>query len=150
MITKEIPIPADNDGFVLLRCNLCGEFFKLRPGDMQADEVINICCPVCGLISDNYLTEDVIELAINIATNIANDLLYDALKQMKRNFKGGLVSLEISKKSNREIESPIFSGIEALEIQKYKCCKKHAKIKPLVKLFGSYCPYCGVKYYEFE
>lgn len=146
MIVKEIAIPADNDGFALLQCNLCGEFFKLKPSDVQSDEVLNIWCPVCGLISDGYFTQDVIDLALKMATNIANDLLFDSLKDMQKRFNGGFISMKISKKPDREIESPIVSGIEALEIQKYKCCKKQAKIKPLVKIFGSYCPYCGVKY----
>lgn len=150
MIVKQIEIPADNEGFALLQCNLCGEFFKLKPSDVQSDEVLNIWCPVCGLISDGYLTQDVVDLALKMATNIANDLLFDSLKDIQRNFKGGFISMKISKKPDKEIESPILSGIEALEIQKYKCCKKQAKIKPLVKIFGSYCPYCGVKYDEFE
>lgn len=150
MIVKEIAIPADNDGFALLQCNLCGEFFKLKPSDVQSDEVLNIWCPVCGLISDGYFTQDVIDLALKMATNIANDLLFDSLKDMQKRFNSGFISMKISKKPDREIESPIVSGIEALEIQKYKCCKKQAKIKPLVKIFGSYCPYCGVKYDEFE
>ena len=150
MIVKEIAIPAENDGFALLQCNLCGEFFKLKPSDVQSDEVLNIWCPVCGLISDRYFTQDVIDLALKMATNIANDLLFDSLKDMQKRFNGGFISMKISKKPDREIESPIVSGIEALEIQKYKCCKKQAKIKPLVKIFGSYCPYCGVKYDEFE
>lgn len=146
MIIKEINIPSDNDGFVLLQCSLCGEFFKLKPNDIQSDETLNIWCPVCGLISDSYLTQDVIDLALKMATNIVNDLLFDSLKEMQKNFNGGFISMKISKKPYREIESPIVSGIEALEVQKYKCCKKQAKIKPLVKIFGSYCPYCGVKY----
>ena len=150
MIVKQIEIPVDNEGFALLQCNLCGEFFKLKPIDVQSDEVLNIWCPVCGLISDSYLTQDVIDLALKMATNIANDLLFDSLKDMQMNFNAGFISMKISKKPDKEIESPILSGIEALEIQKYKCCKKHAKIKPLVKIFGSYCPYCGVKYDEFE
>ena len=150
MIVKEIAIPADNDGFALLQCNLCGEFFKLKPSDVQSDEVLNIWCPVCGLISDGYFTQDVIDLALKMATNIANELLFNSLKDMQKRFNGGFISMKISKKPDREIESPIVSGIEALEIQKYKCCKKQAKIKLLVKIFGSYCPYCGVKYDEFE
>lgn len=150
MITREIAIPADNDGFVLLQCNLCGEFFKLNPSEMQGDEVINIWCPVCGLISESYLTQEVIELALKIATNIADDLVFDFLNETSCRMKGGLVSLKVGKKPKKQIESPIVSGIEALEIQKYKCCKKQAKIKPLVKIFGTYCPYCGVKYDEFK
>ena len=58
-----ILIPTDDDGFVLLRCPKCGEYFKLFSEDMQREEVLDIHCPQCGLISENYITDDVIELA---------------------------------------------------------------------------------------
>lgn len=150
VITKDISIPTDNDGFVLLKCNLCGEFFKLKPHEMEADDVINIWCPACGLISESYLTEDVIQLALKMAKNITHDLLFDAMKELERKSKGGFISFKAGKKPSEETENPIISGIEALEIQKYRCCKKQAKIKPLVKMVGSYCPYCGVNYDEFK
>ena len=85
-----------------------------------------------------------------MATNILNDLTFDYLNKTSLSMNDGLVSLKVSKKPKKQIESPIVSGIEALEMQKYKCCKKQAKIKPLAKIFGTYCPYCGVKYDEFE
>lgn len=39
--------------------------------DIQSDEVIDIHCPLCGLISDNYFTEDVIESGIVIRSTAA-------------------------------------------------------------------------------
>ena len=30
-IIGEISIPADDQGFVLMQCPLCGEFFKIKP-----------------------------------------------------------------------------------------------------------------------
>ena len=33
-IEMEITIPADNEGFVLFQCPLCGEFFKVNPTDV--------------------------------------------------------------------------------------------------------------------
>ncbi|QXM06961.1 TFIIB-type zinc ribbon-containing protein [Crassaminicella indica] len=149
-IQMEISIPADNDGFVLLQCPLCGEFFKLKPRDMEEDNVIEIWCPCCGLRSENYFTEDVIELAMKMGTNIAMDRIFDEMKKWEKQFKGCGVSFNAGKRPPKEIETPIVSGIEALEMQKYKCCKKEAKIKPLIKMCGSYCPYCGVMYDEFE
>ncbi len=41
-VQMEISVPTDNDGFVLLRCSLCGEFFKMKPSEMEADDVIEI------------------------------------------------------------------------------------------------------------
>ncbi|MDB1940085.1 TFIIB-type zinc ribbon-containing protein [Clostridium tertium] len=150
VINKEISIPNDNDGFVLLRCPQCGEFFKLRPNELQAEDVINIWCPSCGLISESYLTMDIIELAMNMAKNMAFDTVFNEFKRMERSFKGSGFSFKANKKPNREAENPIVAGIEAMEIEKYKCCKREAKIKPLVKLCGSFCPYCGVRYDEFK
>lgn len=150
VINKEISIPNDNDGFALLRCPHCGEFFKLRPNEIQSEDVINIWCPSCGLISDNYLTMDVIELSMKMAKNIAFDIVFNEFKKMERNFKGSGFSFKAGKKPDIEIENPIVAGIEAMEIEKYKCCKREAKIKPLVKLCGSFCPYCGVRYDEFK
>ncbi len=82
--TIEISIPADNDGFVLLQCSHCGEFFKLSVSDCEDDNILNVYCPSCGLISDSYITEDVKELALAIAENYAMDELYDAFKNLER------------------------------------------------------------------
>lgn len=140
--TFEITIPADNDGFVLLQCPLCGEFFKLRTSECQADDVIEIHCPSCGLVSDNYFTDDVISFAETISLNYALDKIYESFSGIKGN---KYVSFKANKPKHKE-EYPIKLGIEALEVQKYLCCKREAKIKELYKMCGSYCPYCGVRY----
>lgn len=143
-IVMNISIPADNDGFVLFQCPLCGEFFKLTSSDVQADDMIEIWCPCCGLKSKNYLTEDVIELAMKMAENVAMDMIFTEMKKWERQFKGSGLIFKAGKKPKQKTENPIISGIEALEIQKYDCCKRQAKVKPIVKLIGSYCPFCGV------
>ena len=149
-IQMQITIPNDNDGFVLIKCKLCGGFFKLRPSEMQDDNVVNIWCPTCGLISDNYINEDVIDLSIRICKNLAMDNIYKEIKKLERSFKGNGVSLKLNSNIKKEAEIPLIAGIKALEIQKYKCCKREAKINPLIKECGSYCPYCGVIYDEIK
>lgn len=149
-IHREISIPTDNDGFVLLKCPYCGDFFKLRPSEVEAEDVIEIWCPYCGLKGENYLTEDVIELALKMGKNIAMDIFFEEFKKMERKSKGNNISFKVNKKPDREVETPIIAGIEALDIEKYMCCKKQAKINPLMKICGSYCPYCGVKCDEFK
>lgn len=145
-INMKITIPADNDGFVLLQCSLCGQFFKLKAGDIESDDVIEIWCPNCGLKSDAYFTEDVLELATKISENIAMDMLFNEVKRWERQFKGKGLTFKAGKKPKPKIENQIIAGIEALEVQKYNCCNREAKIKPIVKLSGSYCPFCGVNY----
>ncbi len=52
-IIGEVSIPADDQGFVLMQCPLCGEFFKIKPEDYHAEDVIEIWCPSCGLKAEN-------------------------------------------------------------------------------------------------
>ena len=42
IVTFEIAIPSDNDGYVLLHCEYCGEYFKCAPHDMESDEILHI------------------------------------------------------------------------------------------------------------
>ena len=149
-IQMKITIPTDDDGYVLLQCEHCGTYFKGTPSDIQDDGVLNIYCPSCGLISDNYITEDVIELAEKMAKNIMNDMIYDMFKDLERHSKHSVLKFKAGKRPKHETEEPIRSGIEALEICTFPCCKRTAKIKPMLKMTGAYCPFCGVKNYEVE
>lgn len=149
-ISFEITIPADNDGYILLQCGRCGEFFKIPAEDCENDEILNIYCPGCGLISERYITEDVLELAQAIAENYAMDTIYDIFKDMEKETKNSFLQFKAGNKPRHKDENPIRSGIEALNITEFGCCRKLAKIKPMLKITGCYCPFCGVKEYEVE
>ena len=140
----EISIPTDQDGFVLLKCSLCGELFKVIPSELESEDVIYIWCPFCGLIIENCLTDDVVNLALKIGENELVDRVFDEMKKMERMFGGSsIISFEVESKPSRQVEDPIKTSIDVLEIQNYKCCNRKAKINPIVKTCGSYCPYCG-------
>lgn len=79
-INMTISIPTD-DGYVLLQCEHCGTYFKATPSDLKDDGVLHIFCPSCGLISVNYITEDVLELAVKMVTNAVNDMIYNEFKK---------------------------------------------------------------------
>ena len=149
-INMTISIPTDDDGYVLLQCEHCGTYFKATPSDLKDDGVLHIFCPGCGLISVNYITEDVLELAVKMVTNAVNDMIYNEFKKMERHSKKGIITFKAGKRPKHENEDPIHSGIEAMEICNFPCCKRTAKIKPLLKMTGAYCPFCGVKNYEIE
>lgn len=146
----EIPIPTDDLGYVLLQCSHCGTLFKATPEDIMDDRVLTLFCPSCGLTSDNYITEDVLELAITMGQNRAVDMIYDELKRMEKKFKKGPFTIKAGKRPKHTYESPIQSGINALEVTTFRCCKRKAKVKPMLKITGCYCPFCGVKNYEVE
>lgn len=145
-----IAIPSDDDGYILLQCEHCGEYFKVTANDIQDDRVLNIYCPACGLESDSYITEDVIELAEAMATNYAQDLIYDELKKLEKQTGRSPIQFKIKSKPEYLYENPVRSEIEALQIVSFPCCHRRAKIKPLLKMSGCCCPFCGVKIYDFE
>ena len=45
-INMTISIPTDADGYVLLRCEHCGTYFKGTPSDLKDDGVLHIFCPL--------------------------------------------------------------------------------------------------------
>lgn len=145
-----ISIPCDDDGYVLLQCEHCGDLFKATPSDIESDEILHIFCPSCGLTSENYLTEDILELAQKKVSNYVQDLLYNAFKDLERHSKKSPITFKAGPKPKHEPEDPIRSRIEALQITYFPCCSRSAKIKPLLRMTGCYCPFCGVKNYDLE
>lgn len=148
--TFEVSIPTDQDGYILLKCNFCGTLFKITADDYNDESSIRLYCPSCGLVSDNYLTEDVIELASVKLENYAIDLIYDAFKSIERKTKHSIIQVNAGKRPDHKEENHIKTGVDCLTIIDFRCCNKSAKIKPLLKMTGCYCPFCGVKDYETE
>lgn len=137
-----ISIPTDDDGFVLLRCPKCGEYFKLPSDDIQSEEVLDIHCPQCGLISENYITDDVIELAQTKAINHLLDDFYGEMKKLERKTRNSFVKIKANIPKKEE-EIPIRSTIDSMEIVDFECCERQAKLRYLLDYCGCYCPYCG-------
>ena len=115
-IHMTISIPTDDEGYVLLKCEHCGTFFKGTPSDVQDDGVLRIFCPSCGLVSDSYITDDVLELAMNMTKNIMNDMIHDMFKDLERHSKKSALKFKAGRRPPHESEDPIRSGIEALEL----------------------------------
>ena len=149
-LVREISTPSDNDGYALLQCHFCGEYFKITPADYKDDSVLNIHCPSCGLSSENYTTEDVLELAKAMGRNMARDMVYNEMKKLGKQFSKGAISFKVGRKPMSESENPIMVGIDNLMITEFSCCKRTAKIEPILKISGCCCPFCGVKNFELE
>lgn len=149
VVAREIPIPSDEDGYVLLQCEHCNSFFKITPSDFEDDEVLSIHCPFCGLISDSYITDDVRELAMTMANNMANEMIHNMFKDLERSLSNNkFVKFKAGKKRQDEYESPIRSITDSLTVKEYSCCHRKAKISKLMKMSVSYCPFCGVIDFE--
>ena len=137
-----VSIPTDDEGFVLLRCPKCGEYFKIISQDVDSNEVIEIQCPLCGLVSDSYWTDDVVELAQVKALNMALESFYGEMKKLERKTRNSFIKVKADKLEQNE-ELPIKSSVDSMEIVDLKCCNKTIKIRQLLKFCGCYCPYCG-------
>ena len=48
------------------------------------DSVFEIHCPSCGIVSDNYVTDDVLELGMQMVENYANDLIEKEFKKFAK------------------------------------------------------------------
>lgn len=145
----KINIPADDDGYVLLKCQYCGNFFKIIPADIDDERLLNIYCPSCGLVSSSYLTDDVYNLVDAKVTNFANDIIDDFINKIER-MSNKNMTIKGTNKPKKVYEKPIRPIIDTLEIARFNCCNRSAKIKPLLKFTGCYCPFCGVKNDEIE
>ena len=145
----EVEIPIDEDGFVLLQCHLCGEYFKLQADDIKDESNINIWCPYCGLNGDNYVSEDVLDLALKKVQNTVDEMIYNTFKDFEKKCKNNkFINFKAGKKPIPEEISPIKVKVDRLELKKYNCCNTIAKIKPLSVESGSCCPICGGINYE--
>ena len=145
----KISIPTDNEGFVLLQCSFCGEYFKLLGSDVNREDTLNIWCPYCGLNGRNFAPEEAEYNVIKVAKNEINELIYNMFKDIEReNRNNKNITFKCGKSPEKEIVSPIKVRVDNLEIKQFKCCGTVAKIKPLSIGCGSYCPRCGGIDYE--
>lgn len=144
-MNMSLAIPTDDEGYILLKCQLCGEFFKITSDDMNSDDVHGLCCPYCGIESEDYWTDDVKELIeIKLHNAAEEELIFNELKKMERQFNKGLFTLKAGKKPTPVHENLLIAGVDNLVEKEYVCCKKKAKIEETVSESISYCPFCGV------
>ena len=143
-IKIEIPIPCDEDGFVHLKCNICGEKFMLETDDIEDDATIDIWCPNCGLKLTECWADDVMELAMRKTNNYIADVLNDFSKDLEKSFKNNKsIKFKADKPIKKDIELPIGRKITAFEMFYFKCCDQSAKISVQQIFTGCYCPFCG-------
>lgn len=139
-----IEMPCDEDGFVLLQCPQCGEFFKLRPSDYESDDVLEASCPACGIASDNYLTEDVIDLAMVIVKNKAFKAIHKEMKDIERQTRNKAVSFKAGRPPRPDDEPVLQPSIDALAVATCKHCGMQSKVSHLLSMSMYVCPLCGV------
>lgn len=143
-IKFEISVPSDEEGYVLLKCPSCGEKFMLTVEDIEDESTVDIWCLNCGLTHDNYLDDDIYELAERIVKNQVAEMLNNFSNSLEKNFRNSKnIKFEQGKEIKKEAELLIGRKTGDYQEKKYLCCFKTAKISSIKNFEGSYCPFCG-------
>ncbi len=143
----KITVPSDNDGFITLQCPFCDDRFKLTVADFEREDIIEICCPYCGLRHqhNHFLTDEVIEQANIIVANYAKSIINKWAKDSERRFRSNKhIKFKAGKPLKMDKEKTLFEK-EELETYNLKCCQITVKTRPLSQVIGVYCPCCGVR-----
>lgn len=142
--TFTISIPADNDGFATMRCPFCGEFFKVGVDDYEADDVLDLWCPCCGLTADCFLPPEVLELAEAMVLNrFKADLSKEFAKIGNSTSSNAILSFSIDASFAKERERNLIPSVDAYESTICSHCGRTTKVKPLMQYIGSFCAFCG-------
>jgi hypothetical protein len=76
--SMSISIPADQEGFIGLRCPHCEGYFKGLAADLNELEESSLTCALCGLSHDRsgfFLTPEINEVVQAEAHNLMAELL---------------------------------------------------------------------------
>lgn len=140
----KINIPTDSEGYYSLECPHCKERFKALAGDINAEDILELFCPSCGLVgnSSSFFPKDVIEHAESLVLNFMQQEIFKSFKQTSRKVKGSGVTIKTKKP--KEEAPKLLTEDEDLEIVDLFCCDKTIKVNLNHKVSNVYCPFCGV------
>lgn len=81
-ISFSINIPTDSDGYFNLCCPYCKNDFKIHGAEFNETEIVDIYCPVCGLIAEfnSFYTDKVKSKVRSIAKIMLKILFIKYLK----------------------------------------------------------------------
>ncbi|MGE7023346.1 hypothetical protein [Solibacillus cecembensis] len=146
-VSFSISIPTDSDGYFNSCCPYCKNHFKILGSEFKETEVVDIYCPVCGLIAEfnSFYTDKVINKVHSIAKDYAEDLIYQMFKDLERKNRGNkFVKIKAGKRPTTD-ESELYEPDNHLVVVKKICCDSHFKVTELDKWLIPYCIYCGGK-----
>lgn len=143
----KLSIPADSDGYVNFQCPYCDNTFKLHAGECQEDDIMELFCPLCGLVDEPsaFLNDEIVQLAMDKVTNMVVDKINDFSNNLERLFRGNSIIKVKTAKMDKKGEKEVFEVDSEEVIVELPCCNRHLKVKFSTKESGVICPYCGVR-----
>lgn len=139
-----ISIPLDEEGYMLLQCPRCGEFFKVPSEDYEAEDVEDLWCPMCGIKSDSFWPDEVIELAkAKVLNQVSGDFSSELAKIGRTTSRQSLIQMTVSSHFTEEREGDVLPSVDAFQMATCGFCGRKEKLKPLPKYIGAFCAFCG-------
>lgn len=148
----KLEIPLDDEGFIELECDYCGNRFRMYADDFESEEHLHFFCPVCGLVNDtsSFLCPEVIDHMHSIIENYIQKEISHAFDNAFRNQnQNGFLRFSVTGPEKIPIKE-LYAPSEDFEKAHCQCCDIDFKIKYLDKEIGVYCPICGGEIYDKE
>ena len=140
----KISIPLDEDGFMLMQCPSCGAYFKVRSDDFEAEDVLELWCPLCGLKHDSYWPSEVLELAKAKVMNQVFDAFDMEMRKVGKSLsRQPFIKMTVTSNLLHKRECEILPAVDAYELTTCSFCGRSEKIRPLPKYVGAFCSFCG-------
>lgn len=99
-----VSLPKDLEGFFDRECPSCERFFKIKPGT-GLPNVTDCTCPYCGHKDGpkSFYSKEQIAYARASVGRQAQDALTDDLRDMAREFRGPLITMEVKPGPRRAV-----------------------------------------------
>lgn len=143
--TITVELPLDEDGFFSCQCPHCGDRFKLRADEFQAQEIDVLTCAICGLAgpADVFkMTDQVRKMAARKAQHLMADLIDEWADDMEREFRHGPIQFK-KDRSPRKKPLPKLREIVDLADTDLPCCDANLRVPVSIATSTLYCPYCS-------
>jgi hypothetical protein len=144
IVSFDLSLPADSDGFVAFQCPHSGDRFKLSGTEYEERSPSAIYCPLCGLSEElsAFLTDDALRVARQAAANAARELISRELANISRRSSRNGLTFRLGARARPELVEELHEPND-LVVAAVQCCGIHVKVDSLGAIGVLYCPYCG-------
>lgn len=140
-----ISIPADDEGYIALRCPHCGATFKTLAANLNEFEGDVLACAICGLTYDYsqfLLTTEVGEAVQTEVHNLVADMLNQFGANLERSFRSSEF-LKVTTSKTPKMPTLQLRAITDLAEAELPCCETKVKLQFADASTVFYCPFCG-------
>ena len=139
-----ISVPADDEGYIALRCPTCRGEFKVLVADFEQSAGQALYCAQCGMATapSSFIPPDVLNMAILEVRNQALDAFGRMFRDMEQRTRNSPF-LHVTAGNVEHVPLPKLRAVTDLAITDLPCCKTTVKVPFARAAALYYCPLCG-------